>query len=406
MKILYFCPQQVWPATGGALLRNFHLANTLAKRCSVTLLQLARPGQDIERSWPATNFREILTWQRESAYTPWKILSGMLGPLPLTVLNYSSKKIAADLSELLARESFDAVQLESVHLLPYLDVIKHAPGSPAVIADWHNIESELMARYASQVTNPAKRLAAKRTAQLLQRAEQRLLSGASEHIVVSEREKNLLLQRYAAASIHVIANGVDAAAFEKVAQERDRGAGATRTSIVYVGSMDYHANADAVIWFDREIWPAVAAQLDNYTFNIVGRNPGPAVQALASNRVRVTGSVDDVRQYYAEASAVVVPLRVGGGTRLKILEAMAAGVPVISTALGAEGLHAEDDVHLVIANTPSEIASALVRVVRDKNLASRLSRAARAFVTERYDWAFIGEQLYGVYDEFICARNR
>src|SRR6185437_812341 len=189
LKILYFCPQQVWPLTGGALLRNFHLANALAGRCSVTLLQLARPGEPAAGKWPSTNFRQVLTFERDSAYTLAKILGGLVGPAPLPVLNYASRTATAELSALLARESFDVVQLESVHLLSYLDTIRQAPHPPAVVADWHNIESELMARYASNAGNWARRLVARRTARLLERAEQRLLSNADVHTVVSERER-------------------------------------------------------------------------------------------------------------------------------------------------------------------------------------------------------------------------
>jgi sugar transferase (PEP-CTERM/EpsH1 system associated) len=404
LKILYFCPQQVWPLTGGALLRNFHLANALASRCSVTLLQLARPGEQPAINWPATNFRQVLTFERDSAYTPAKVLNGIIGPAPLPVLNYASKSAAAALSSLLARESFDAVQLESVHLLSYLDAIRQAPRSPAVVADWHNIESELMARYASQTRHWARRIAAKRTASLLERAEQRLLAEADVHTVVSEREKQALLKRLPGAKIHVIPNGVDMAAFAGIdaAVSPDDPAPA-RNTVLYVGSMDYHANVDAVTWFVREIWPKVEKQLPDLTFTIAGRNPGPGVRALASPRVRVTGSVEDVRPYYAAALAVVVPLRVGSGTRLKILEAMAAGVPVVSTSLGAEGLDAVDAIHLLLADSPEQISSSLGRILQQPGLARDLSDAAKAFVAQRYDWSLIGQKLYEIHREVYVS---
>lgn len=401
MKILYFCPQQVWPLTGGALLRNFHLANALASRCPVTLLQLARPGEQAAVEWPATNFRQILTFERDSAYTPVKILNGIAGPVPLPVLNYASKTAAAALSSLLARESFDTVQLESVHLLSYLDTIRQAPCRPAVIADWHNIESELMARYASKTGNWARRLVAKRTAHLLQNAEQRLLSGADLHTVVSERERQLLLNRLPGANIQVIPNGVDTAAFAPAQDGASRAS--RRQGVLYVGSMDYHANVDAVTWFVREIWPKVEKQFPDLTFTIVGRNPGPGVRALASRSVRVTGSVEDVRPYYAGALAVVVPLRVGSGTRLKILEAMAAGVPVISTTLGAEGLGAVNNVHLLLADNADQMSASVARILQHPALAGNLSDAAKEFVAQRYDWSLIGQRLYDIHREVYVS---
>jgi len=404
LKILYFCPQRVWPLTGGALLRNFHLANALAARCQVTLLQLTHTDDKPDTNWPATHFTNILTFERGATYTPSKILRGLLGPMPLSVLNYASGNVSAKLAALLDEQSFDAVQLESVHLLSYLDVILRNRHRPAVVADWHNVESELMARYAARTANWGKRIVAYRTAHLLERSEQRLLFEAAAHLVVSEREKQLLKRRSPEAGIYVVPNGVDTATLGITAEQRSistRG----RNTLLYVGSMDYHANVDAVVWFVREIWPIVASDFPDLQFTIVGRNPGPQVRALASHNVQVTGSVDDVRPYYLSGETVVVPLRVGSGTRLKILEAMAAGVPVVSTSLGAEGLEAVDGVHLLIGNSPREFASALVRLLRDPALAARLVDAGKKLVTERYDWSTLGKRLYEIHSEVYARKH-
>lgn len=376
----------------------------LGARCSVTLLQLSRPGESAV-TWPQNSLQRVLTYERDSAYTAGKILRGIAGPLPVTVLNYASKNVAVALSALLAEESFDAVQLESIHLLSYLDTIRSASRRPAVVADWHNVESELMARYAARTSNPAKRLVALRTAQLLKKAEQKLLSEADVHLVVSEREKTLLKQRAPQAEIYVVPNGVDASGFEGVATERFAGGTAARKNVLYVGSMDYHANVDAVTWFAREIWPLVAIQFPELVFTVVGRNPGPSVRALASSNIRVTGSVDDVKPYYATAAAVVVPLRVGSGTRLKILEAMAAGVPVVSTKLGAEGLDAMDGLELLIADTPDSIATALARLLRNSAEAQALADAGKALVSKQYDWPLIGKRLYEIHNELYLRTH-
>lgn len=401
MKILYFCPQRVWPPTGGALLRNFHLANALAARCQVTLLQLTQTDDKTDTSWPPTHFRNILTFERGATYTPRKILRGLVGPMPISVLNYASESVSAKLTALLDQQSFDAVQLESVHLLSYLDVILRNRHRPAVVADWHNVESELMGRYAARTENWGKRMFAYRTARLLEGSEQRLLTEAAAHLVVSEREKQLLKNRSPEAEIYVVPNGVDTAAFGITAERSV--SNRHRNTLLYVGSMDYHANVDAVVWFVREIWPAVANEFPDLRFTIVGRNPGPQVRALASHNVQVTGSVDDVRPYYLSGEAVVVPLRVGSGTRLKILEAMAAGVPVVSTALGAEGLEAVDGVHMLIGNSPREFAAALVRLLRDPALAASLVDAGKKLVIGRYDWSTLGQRLYDIHNE-VYAR--
>jgi glycosyltransferase involved in cell wall biosynthesis len=163
--------------------------------------------------------------------------------------------------------------------------------------------------------------------------------------------------------------------------------------------MDYHANIDGVTWFTREIWPAIAEKHPELEFIIVGRHPSRAIRALASDRIRVTGTVEDVRLFYASASAVVVPLRVGSGTRLKILEAMAAGVPVVSTRLGAEGIDATHDIHLLLADNRAEMVAAINQMASSSPMRSRLVLAAREWVVNHYDWDLVGEELYRIHRE-------
>jgi glycosyltransferase involved in cell wall biosynthesis len=167
--------------------------------------------------------------------------------------------------------------------------------------------------------------------------------------------------------------------------------------------MDYHANIDAVIWFSNAVWPEISRTHPHLQFTIVGRNPAPEVRALASDRIRVTGTVDDVRPFYASAVAAVVPLRSGSGTRLKILESIAAGVPVVSTRLGAEGIDVEHDIHILLADSAPEIAAAVHRIASSTEERSRLSQAARALVCRVYDWSIIGKQLFGIHKSLVEA---
>jgi len=151
-------------------------------------------------------------------------------------------------------------------------------------------------------------------------------------------------------------------------------------------------------------WPEIGRRYPDMHFTIVGRDPASAVRALVTDRIHVTGTVDDVRPFYASAVAVVVPLRSGSGTRLKILEAMAAGVPVVSTRLGAEGIEAEGNVHLLLADNGLEIASAVGCLASSAELRVRLSQAARALVCRVYDWSTIGDQLYEIHADLVQSR--
>ena len=372
----------------GARLRNLHLARALAERCSVTLLQISQPGEQTVPNDQAAVFDECLAVSKGRSYTPATILKGLLGPTPLTVLNYTSPEVSDALANLFQTQQFDSVQLESSHLFSYLRLIRAAPAHPPVLLDWHNIESELMTRYAAETRSLPKKLIGYRTAALLRKLEGRLVTSCDHHTVVSEREQQKLLHLDPAAQVTVIPNGVDVKAF---ALPESPG---TAENLLFVGSMDYHANIDAVTWFTKTAWPAISQRHPQLHFTIVGRSPDPTVKMLASDRVHVTGTVEDVRPFYANALAVMVPLRVGGGTRLKILEAMAMGVPVISTNLGAEGILAHDGEDMLLADSPGEMAAALDRIMSQPALRQKLVASARQLVSEQYDWSSIGSTLF------------
>src|SRR5665213_1836603 len=391
MRILYFSPHECWPRDTGAKLRDYYLASQLAARCAVTYMGLHDPSKAPPEPPPAeSGFAAYHSVPRESTYTVSKLIHGLIGPTPLTVLNYSSPRVSRVLAEILAAGAFDAVQMEGVHLSAYLPVIHAAASRPVILSDWHNIESEILHRYSRVHSSPMRRAYAWRTANLLEQTETRFLDACNVHTVTSERERARLQIRSPAAEIHVIPNGVDVQYFGT--PETDPGT--PRTGLLFAGSMDYSANVDAVVWFVNHIWPAISQEHPALSFAIVGRDPTPEVRALAGDRVRVTGTVPDVRPYYAGALAAVVPLRIGSGTRLKILEAMAAGIPVISTKLGAEGLDLEDGTHLLLADSASEMIAAVSRLAASRELWLRLSRSGREVVSRLYDWRALSEDLY------------
>ena len=394
MRILYFSPHECWPRDTGAKLRNYYLASQLAARCPVTYLGLHDPSKPSHEPPPAeAGFAAYRIVPRESTYTVSKLVRGLMGPTPLTVLNYFSVSASRTLAEILQAGSFDAVQIEGVHLSAYLPVIRAAASRPVILADWHNIESEILQRYSCVHASPLRRAYAWRTANLLERTETSFLAVCDVHTVTSERERARLQARDPAAEIHVIPNGVDVQSFG--VPEMD--SGTPRTGLLFTGSMDYSANIDAVVWFVNNIWPELCRQHPALSFAIVGRDPAPEVRALAGDRVTVTGTVPDVRPYYSGALAAVVPLRFGSGTRLKILEAMAAGIPVISTRLGAEGLDLEDGTHLLLADSESEMIAAVSRLATSPELWLRLSRSGREVVSRLYDWHTLTENLYRIH---------
>ncbi len=361
-------------------------------------MQIIQPDEPVTEDETQKNFKACLTVPKDASYTPSKIVKGLVGPVPLTVLNYRSAEVSRVLAKLLESERFDSVQLESSHLSSYLPLIRNSPQPPPVLLDWHNIESELMSRFAAETGSLPKKLVGLRTASLLRKLEAQLVTACDFHTVVSEPEENQLLSVSASAQVSVVPNGVDSKAFTLIEKTPDA------DSLLFVGSMDYHANIDAVTWFIKTAWPQISRQFPQLKFKIVGRSPTPAVQMLASDRVEVTGTVADVRPYYANALAVVVPLRVGGGTRLKILEAMAVGVPVISTAIGAEGISAVDGSEILIADSPEHMANSLERIVSSPGLRQNIIQSARKLVTREYDWSAIGSRLFDLHSKLIGSR--
>jgi polysaccharide biosynthesis protein PslH len=397
MKVLFLSPRQCWPPRTGAKLREYHLARALGRRASVTHISFAQPKSPRMEPANLPFCREVLDAPPPARYTPGKVVRGLLGPMPLPVLNYCSDEMSALLKSVLEREQFDLVHLESIHMAGYAPLIESRSKAPLVF-DWHNIESEAMSRYAAGAPTPAHSVYARLTAKRLFETEQQILRKATGHVVCSAREAEQLKGRLPGVNVAVVENGADTRRYAGL-----KTAFHGRDALVFVGSMDYRPNIDAVTYFAREVWPLVVRRNPALRFVIVGSDPAPSVRALAGQPgIEVTGTVEDVSEYYCEALAAVVPLRMGGGTRLKILEAMAAGTPVVSTPLGAEGIDFTPDRDIILANRPVDWLKALNALAGSPERWRRLSCAGRDLVSSRYDWDVIGEKLFDIYCDWLA----
>ena len=408
MRVLHFAPRVCWPLDTGAKLRNYHLGRVLSDKADVTLLAFTDAEQSLV---PLESFYEqVVTVPRDRGYTLSKKIRRALGRTPLPVLNYTTASMKRTLERVLSEQAFDIVQVESIHLVDYLTIIRGATPRPLMTCDWHNIESELMRRYGEREPNMLKRAYAGKTARSMSVYEQRALHELDAHIAVSQRDAERLRDLNAAARVFVIENGVDTAYYSDAPKTSMPVSSANSNrkpnKIVFVGSMDYHANIDGAVSFARDVWPELHTGHPELIFTIVGRDPAPEVRAQATNPgIEVTGTIDDVRPFYREALAAVVPLKVGGGSRLKILEAMAAGVPVVSTTVGAEGLDVHDGLDILIANTNEELAEKIISLIESKDLRQKLSTAGLTLVSEHYDWSRLGANLFEIYQELIRTRQ-
>ena len=399
MRVLHFAPRVCWPLDTGAKLRNYHLARVLSEKAEVTLLAFTDAEQSLEQL--EKFYEQVIAVPRDPGYTLSKIIRGTLGNTPLPVLNYTTGSMKHALEKVLRERNFDIVQVEGIHLMSYLPIITAPHPRPLMICDWHNIESELMSRYSGHEPNILKRAYAGKTARLMGDFERRAMREFDAHVAVSQRDAQQLRSLNPDAQVFVIENGVDTAHYEEAAVD---GGLRKRNRIVFVGSMDYHANIDGAVSFARDVWPGVRDRHPELIFTIVGRDPAPEVRELRSTPgIKVTGTVDDVRPFYREALAAVVPLKVGGGSRLKILEAMAAGVPVVSTTLGAEGLDVHDGEDILIADTNEQLAEKIVSVIESEKLWQRISAAGRTLVADRYDWSRLGANLFEKYQQLLTG---
>jgi glycosyltransferase involved in cell wall biosynthesis len=248
----------------------------------------------------------------------------------------------------------------------------------------HNVEAEIFARHASQARDPLRRWVWTSQHKKMEQFERAVLREFDAVVAVSERDARFFKDAYGVAEAHAIPTGVDLEFFH-FSQPPAVGPGSPPT-VVFTGSMDWAANIDGIEFFLGKVWPLVLASRPEARFVIVGRNPPPALVALAQglNNVEFTGFVDDVRTYVHAAHAFVIPLLVGGGTRIKAFEAMAMGCSVVSTAIGIEGLGADKDLHYLERDDAASMAAALLELLSNDTLRNELSRQARSLVEKRF----------------------
>jgi glycosyltransferase involved in cell wall biosynthesis len=249
----------------------------------------------------------------------------------------------------------------------------------------HNVESEIWRRHCSTESNWAKRLLYEVEFAKMLRYERRMVGKFAHVLAVSDGDRERMSAWVDRSHITVVPTGVDPQQFQP-----DTSIATLEGLVTFVGAMDWEPNVDAVEYFCVDIWPRIQTQVPGARFRIVGRNPGPRVRKFQAPGIEVTGSVPSVLEHLRQSAVVVVPLRIAGGTRLKIYEAMAVGKALVSTSVGAEGLDVENGRDLMLADQPGAFADAVRSLLQDRDLRSRYERAARARAT-RYSWQAVSE---------------
>jgi sugar transferase (PEP-CTERM/EpsH1 system associated) len=393
MEILFLTGNLPYPPTDGWKIRVFSLIRHLSRHHRVSLVSFMRTTEDSRAVEVLRKYcADLWVIPRDPRYSPWKLFLGLVGQTAFPLLNYRDQQMMDLLRGVLQKHHFDVIQVESLAMAQYCSEV-----SSSTVLDLHNIESLLIKRYALQETNLLKRAYAEVMWRKVAAYEREACKRFTHCLTCSEEDRRLVQGQAGVKRVSVIPNGVDLQSFVPVGPPAP-----PFNRLVFVGRMDYHANVDGVHWFSREILPQIRRKKPDVLFQIVGGYPTDSVKRLASpGEVEVTGFVEDVRPYLTEATAVVVPLRIGGGTRLKILESLAMGKAVISTTLGAEGIAAVDGREILLADGPTQFADRVIDVLDNSKLREALHNAGRELVEAQYSWASIGNRLEQVYESCL-----
>jgi polysaccharide biosynthesis protein PslH len=307
-----------------------------------------------------------------------------------TAFAYEARAFQQRLTEVLRQQRFDLVHVDSLDLVRYLPLLEGLP----VVLGHHNVESELLRRRAEAEPSFLRRLYLAHQARLMENEERRFCGDVALNVVVSEAERSALRVRVPAAPVIVVPNGVDTEAFRPV-DGRDEG-------VVFVGGLSWSPNHDALVHFCDDVLPHLRSRMDPVGVRWVGQ-ASPSQQRHFGDTfgVELTGYVEDTRPYVHDAACYVVPLRIGGGTRLKILEAWAMGKAVVSTSLGCEGLRAVDGLNILIRDEPAAFAAAVAEVLSDRPLRQRLGANARETAERFYGWSVVGNHMLGAYGDLL-----
>ena len=392
LRVLYLAPRPPWPADSGAPQRAQALIRALTPRCDVTVLALAPPGPTPPPPADLDAAVHLVPHAALAAPRALALAAGALRGEPYALARYRSRTFARAVAAH-AREA-DLVIAGQLHVAPYLD-----PRRPSLL-DAHNVESEVWRRLAARAHGP-RALALALQAAWLERFERRAAAAAGVVTCCSARDQ-AWFEAAGQPRARLVPNGVDTGRVVPAPGPCEP------AHLLFIGSLDWAPNDDGLRRFHARVWPRLRAARPDLTLSVVGHGAGPALRALARRdpSFRLVGRVDDVRPWLERATLVVVPLYAGGGTRLKLLEAFAAGKAVVATPLAAEGLDVRHGGALLLPEDDAGFAAEVLRALDDAPLRERLAATARAHVVAHHDWSAIAEPWLAAVEEAVAVGPR
>ncbi len=395
-ELLFLCQTLPYPPDGGVAIRTFNVLRLLAREFDIVALCFYRSAPQEARGDVGKCVRALERYGEIRAFPipqeqsrcrlVWDHVRSVALRRPYTAYLHESGAFRRDLQRLLEVRRFAVVHVDSIDLVGYLPLVRVAP----IVCVHHNVESQLLKRRAAFEPAPWRRAYLTHQAELIAREERRWCQKVALNITVSEVDRHALQQAAPNGRFVVVPNGVDVV--------RNTPAGDGEQGIVFVGGLSWFPNYDALNYFAADILPLLQDPEKRPAVRWVGRADSEQRRFFWERyQIELTGYVEDVRPYLRDAACYVVPLRVGSGTRLKILEAWAMGKAVVSTSVGCEGLAAVDGDNILIRDSTSGFAEAVRAVLRDAKLRAYLGRNARATVERVYSWEVIGTEMISAY---------
>lgn len=404
MRILFLSQRFLLPMDTGGKIRTGSILEQLSKRHEITWVGNFNPNTDGRYKNQVGRFCKRFVpvdWNEpERGSLPFylRLARNLCSSHPVTALNDYSPALENRLIETLDGEEFDLAICDFVQSALLFRRVTEIP----TLLFTHNVEAKIFKRHLEAATNPATRLLWSSQQKRMERFEEKSINAFDRVIAVSDNDASIFEDEYGAKNAVSIPTGVDIDFYQP-----DKNQNEEATNIVFCGSMDWLPNEDGVRYFLTDVAPLLDQRLEKWSLTVVGRNPSEAMQALANKNLNVTltGWVDDVRPYLEKAGLCIVPLRIGGGTRMKIYEAMAMGKAVVATTVGAEGLEVEDKRDIRLVDEPHEIADAIVELIAEEPIRRAMEKNARRLVEENFSWGSVADRFSEICHETVAVYN-
>src|SRR5579885_2965455 len=399
MKILFITFGLPYPPDSGVRIHDFYLVKNISQHHSVLVLSLLTSREQVKHIQGLRQYCDYVDFVLEKPHSIRqhfsRIIRSLLKGRPLATYPFIYGEMLSKIREIVTKWDVDIIQIEHSFFAPYVEAIS-TNGKCKKVLSFHNLGAIQYKRMMGLRTGFTQKSLFLIKWMLMLRWEAKYAEKFDHCLVVSPIEGKMLKSANPRLPISVIENGVDTELYqplEYVSKNND---------LLFIGVMGYPPNVDGILYFCEDIMPIIQCSIPDIRLVVVGHEPVPEIRKLVERgNVIVTGYVENVVPYYQQSKVTIVPLRGGGGTRLKILESMALGRPVVSTSIGCEGLNVADRENIMIADTPMEFAQCVIQLLMDKRLRERIAHNARCLVETHYDWSKISQKLMEVYDNIV-----